>query len=338
MLVKSLLSFDNPSDDDFYDSAEAVAGDLRKIMPEFGAAQNVEELRSIPQNVVKLPTNGNIALTKNQRILIDSSPISRLRRHRQLATVEHAFPGGVHTRFEHINGVGWNCVGFVRALYSDRDNPIWRILIDEFDVKALLTAALFHDVGHIAFGHYLEELSSTFAGSTHEDYAIALMDSSRPGSFGPIAGAQLAGDREATIAAIMEAWNLGEPEARGMMKFVAEIIRPQIEKAREAGDPEKLFARKTTRRQLKIQLLHTIIDGPIDADKMDYLTRDAHHGGVIYGGGIDRDRFFQSLTGVHGRPARFWLHSSNRCFAEGTATCRINAYGTLPNVLGRLLA
>ncbi|MFN0126916.1 MAG: protein kinase domain-containing protein [Verrucomicrobiales bacterium] len=296
LLVQCLLAPSKPGVDNFYQNANALSIDLRKIMPEFGAAQNVEELRSIPQNVIKLPTNGNVALTKNQRILVDSKPIARLRRHRQLATVEHAFPGAIHTRFEHVNGVAWNSIAFVRALYSDRDNPLWRILMDEFDVKALITAALFHDVGHIAFGHYLEELSSTFRGITHEDYAVALMDESRPGRFKTRANTQLAADRKATLEAIQEAWNLEEAAAVQLMQFIAQIIQPVVSYAEGATCAEDLLCKTETRQQIKIMVLHSIINGPIDCDKMDYLARDAHHCGVIYGGGIDRDRFFQGLT------------------------------------------
>ena len=43
------------------------------------------------------------------------------------------------------------------------------------------------------------------------------------------------------------------------------------------------------------RLLRSILSGPIDIDKMDYLDRDSLHAGVPYGRNFDRDRLIQSL-------------------------------------------
>jgi HD superfamily phosphohydrolase len=42
-------------------------------------------------------------------------------------------------------------------------------------------------------------------------------------------------------------------------------------------------------------LLHSILSGPIDIDKMDYLTRDSLHAGVPYGQNFDQPRLIGSL-------------------------------------------
>jgi len=44
------------------------------------------------------------------------------------------------------------------------------------------------------------------------------------------------------------------------------------------------------------QLLRSILSGPIDIDKMDYLDRDSLHCGVPYGSNFDRSRLISSLT------------------------------------------
>lgn len=46
----------------------------------------------------------------------------------------------------------------------------------------------------------------------------------------------------------------------------------------------------------KLRLLRSILSGPIDVDKMDYLDRDSLHSGVPYGRNFDRQRLIQSLT------------------------------------------
>ena len=43
-------------------------------------------------------------------------------------------------------------------------------------------------------------------------------------------------------------------------------------------------------------LLRSILSGPIDIDKMDYLDRDSLHAGVPYGRNFDRNRLINSLT------------------------------------------
>jgi HD superfamily phosphohydrolase len=43
------------------------------------------------------------------------------------------------------------------------------------------------------------------------------------------------------------------------------------------------------------RLLHSVLSGPIDIDKMDYLDRDSLHAGVPYGRNFDRNRLIQSL-------------------------------------------
>ena len=44
------------------------------------------------------------------------------------------------------------------------------------------------------------------------------------------------------------------------------------------------------------QLIQSILSGPIDIDKMDYLERDSRHAGVPYGRNFDKQRLIQSLT------------------------------------------
>jgi len=45
----------------------------------------------------------------------------------------------------------------------------------------------------------------------------------------------------------------------------------------------------------RIRLLRSILSGPIDIDKMDYLERDSLHCGVPYGKNFDKNRLIQSL-------------------------------------------
>ncbi len=50
------------------------------------------------------------------------------------------------------------------------------------------------------------------------------------------------------------------------------------------------------RGTLKDRILHSLINGPLDADKIDYLMRDSRHLGLNYGQGIDFGRLLLCLT------------------------------------------
>ncbi len=48
-------------------------------------------------------------------------------------------------------------------------------------------------------------------------------------------------------------------------------------------------------RNIRSRILHSILSGPIDIDKMDYLMRDSLHAGVPYGRNFDQQRLIASL-------------------------------------------
>lgn len=62
-------------------------------------------------------------------------------------------------------------------------------------------------------------------------------------------------------------------------------------------DPEDVLDIMVPRQKGSTRdLLRSILSGPIDIDKMDYLDRDSLHAGVPYGRNFDRNRLINSLT------------------------------------------
>jgi HD superfamily phosphohydrolase len=85
-------------------------------------------------------------------------------------------------------------------------------------------------------------------------------------------------------------------------EFAAEFVNPQTElgqtlvrewKVAPADVLDVLLPRSDTK---PLRLMRSILSGPIDIDKMDYLERDSWHCGVPYGRNFDRDRLIQSLV------------------------------------------
>lgn len=297
-IIQRLLLPKVPTDAKCYERADGVIHDLSKLLPEFGGAQPVSELQAIPQRVLRLPRSGNAPWTKRISRLFNEKALQRLRRHKQLGAVSQVYPGATHTRLEHVAGVVATVSQYVRALYADRTDPFWRISVNSKDIDALILGALIHDVGHMAFGHFIEEMHGLVEGRSHEDYAILVLDPEYSGMvrFGEVNRRAALVDREMLKNVILTHWGVPAKELDSFLRYVAQILRP-VEAACVCTRQEGRHLPQDSVR-LKLEILHSILDSAIDADKLDYLLRDAHHCGVHYADGIDVDRFFQSLTAI----------------------------------------
>ena len=111
---------------------------------------------------IKDPVHGYVYITEAEKEIIDSFPVQRLHRLRQLAGAEFVYPGANHTRFEHSVGVM-----YLAGLLSE--NPNLSQYLSEDEVQILRIAALLHDVGHGPFSHVFEHLLDKFLKKTHED-------------------------------------------------------------------------------------------------------------------------------------------------------------------------
>lgn len=77
--------------------------------------------------------------------LVSTPAFQRLRRISQLGLASYVFPGAVHTRFSHSLGAAYLAGVLVRQLG-----------IEDSDGRAIVCAALLHDVGHGPFSHSFE--------------------------------------------------------------------------------------------------------------------------------------------------------------------------------------
>jgi HD superfamily phosphohydrolase len=111
---------------------------------------------------IKDPVHGYVYITEAEKEIIDSYPVQRLHRLRQLAGAEFVYPGANHTRFEHSIGVM-----YLAGLLSE--NPNLSQHLSEDEVQTIRIAALLHDVGHGPFSHVFEHLLVKFLKKTHED-------------------------------------------------------------------------------------------------------------------------------------------------------------------------
>jgi len=120
---------------------------------------------------LKDPVHGYVYITEQEKEIIDSFPVQRLHRLRQLAGAEYVYPGANHTRFEHSIGVMY-LAGRVA------ENPNISQKISENEAEMVRIAALLHDVGHGPFSHVFEQLLDKEFGKTHEDMTRWIIEKS----------------------------------------------------------------------------------------------------------------------------------------------------------------
>jgi uncharacterized protein len=198
------------------------------------------------------PIHGFVHLNAWEREVVAHPVIQRLRRIRQLSWTDMVYPGAMHTRFEHSLGVM-----HVASMMFDRVRKHSESILKsdlgfddaglDRDRQILRLACLCHDVGHSPFSHAGEDLMpedpATRKPYKHEHYSAAIV-------------------RE-YLRDVIDAHPRGEN-----YEITATDIADLIE-----GSPN-------LRRRL---LWRTILTGQIDADRSDYLLRDAYHIGVAYG-------------------------------------------------------
>ena len=141
---------------------------------------------------VRDPIHGAIPVSKGEARVVDHPFVQRLRHIKQVGFSELAFPGAVHTRYNHSVGV-MHLAGraFDTALgdFSFTNDARRQALR-----ACLRLAALLHDVGHAPFSHctefampalgtlgitaYEPQVLQERGGhrATHEDYTVGIVD------------------------------------------------------------------------------------------------------------------------------------------------------------------
>ncbi len=127
---------------------------MRKLAEKFGG-------------FIKDPIHGYVRISQTERSVIDTEPVQRLKRIRQLAGSEFVYPAANHTRFEHVIGAMHLAGTLAEALPVD---------LPRHQREQLRLAALLHDIGHGPFSHVFEPLLAKYVGKSHEDFVPWLVN------------------------------------------------------------------------------------------------------------------------------------------------------------------
>lgn len=205
-------------------------------------AKNYHEVRDPVSNFIKLDSD--------ERKVLNSRPVQRLRYIHQLAMTYLVYPGTTHRRFEHSLGVMELASKVFEIITDEKNTEHCHDILPPKDKMlywktALRMAALCHDIGHMPFSHASEELLPE--NTNHETVTYKLIKSDE----------------------MEEIWNSITPPLRS--DDIAKI----------AIGPNELKDKKFTTWET---ILSEIITGDaFGVDRIDYLLRDSLHSGVAYG-------------------------------------------------------
>jgi HD superfamily phosphohydrolase len=221
---------------------------------------------------------GYVRLKSWECALLDTALFQRLRTISQLAFIEQIYPTLGYRRFEHTIGVLGRTSQMISALLEnakfDSENelvPIERLISD--NEPALRLAALFHDVGHSIYSHASESFTSNLQGSPDsypsaqaisEFFQKAFKRASPP-----------------PIAEIISVAILCAPETLHFITHTGSSKRDIIQK--RIQDASYFIFGSPPPSNGRLLFLAQIISSGLDADKLDYMTRESHYSRIPLG-------------------------------------------------------
>ena len=278
-----------------YSSASQARLDVAKLTGSYNIESRVPELDPHVQDTIQVSVLATTPFTDRVRDLLSDPVFMRLGSFTQLGLLNLIYPTATHTRLEHSLGTFSVLCRMLAALYNDPLNPLFRQIMTEEDLRAGMLAALLHDIGQYPLAHDLEEADRiTFS---HERIGKEILE-----------------DESLTLGKLIanrDGWNVS-------VDRVASVLE---------ASPKEL------KGTLKDRVLHSLISGPIDADKLDYLMRDAISLGLPYGK-IDFERLCRCLTIIHRAEgeqtyAALGIHEKGKVPAESVSFSRYAMFGTV---------
>ncbi len=225
--------------------------------------------------IVHDSVHGSIRLGGVFLSLLEVPELQRLHSIHQLGLAYLVYPGANHTRFEHSLGT-----------FAVAQRICTSLQMDPEEATLVECAAFLHDVGHLPYSHTLEFVLHDRFGIDHEDISRRLIRGEET-VLSP-RDKKILG-RYSSIPEVLERFSIDPIEVGNLLGGKAPPSGPQRTLTKQRGQTH--FNAK--------RYLSQIVSGPVDADQLDYLKRDAHYTGVAYGV-IDLDRLFETLQVFNG--------------------------------------
>ena len=187
------------------------------------------------ETIVRDPVHGDVALTREEMRVLDTVEMQRLRSVRQLGMAYLVYPGAQHSRFEHSIGTAHLATRMVNEINAVRERA----------ADSRLGGYDEHELRIVRLAALVHDVTHLPFGHNIEDQTGLLPRHDVPERFAAMFSAQTAVGRALA--------------STGVRQEVLAILAPSLA-APDAQAPDHWRA---------------LISGTIDADMLDYLSRDA---------------------------------------------------------------
>lgn len=204
--------------------------------------------------IIRDPVHGDIFVPEKYIKIIDTRVFQRLRRIKQLATEEYVYPQATHSRFVHSIGTF-----HIMRLIINHFCEIFQYLnisVSNYEKDAILVAALLHDVGHGPLSHAFEKVIQ----KSHEEWTKEIIKK----------------DEELNSVIKNEFGDGFDDLVINYLGHFSSNIQP----SQNVENLQDLFSE--------------LISSQLDADRLDYLLRDAYNTGVKLAA-IDLQKIISSM-------------------------------------------
>jgi len=232
--------------------------------------------------IIRDTCHGIISLSPIEVTILDSPILQRLRQIHQMECAFFVYPGARHSRFEHSLGALATVTQYCDALQDVKGGKA------NDDLRlALRLAGLLHDVGHGPFSHLSESIYEKMA---------AVQSELKQTPFRPGKNERRKRNSASEMFAyyIVTSSSLKDFVYDNFSKFNYDGPSPDL-------DEIATFIIGKPKDPLVNQFKADMINGPFDADKLDYLVRDAHYTGLPLA--IDADLITRAARIHQGRLA-----------------------------------
>ncbi|AKI96881.1 HD domain-containing protein [Kosmotoga pacifica] len=227
------------------------------------------------------PIYTEIYLYPLEVLIVDTKPVQRLRFLSQLAGAESVYPGATHTRLSHSMGTM-----HIAGLYASHLFPN-----DLKRERILRLAGLLHDIGHGPYSHQFDDVVYSRAGfeQGHDTYRKRILLEYYP-------------------KALVERYeNIRDNNLKKAIdEELKEIIGENVELL-EAFDSLMREINDVFEGEKRGSLDFNIIQGPLGADRLDFVLRDSYFAGTRHFGTGSLERIIRGSLIVEGERLAYSL-------------------------------
>ncbi|MGC9210316.1 MAG: HD domain-containing protein [Acidilobus sp.] len=258
------------------------------------------------KGVIQDSIHGFIPINRAEYWLLQTPFLRRLHGIKQLGMAFLVFPSARHSRLEHSLGVMHLATLIaMRVVQVARRDPKVRDAIFQTDkpsavnsfVQVARLTGLLHDLGHLAYSHMTEEAVTSLAMYSEEGKGSAELFKELSGlGHGKIKVHEAY--TQAFIDGLVKLASEAPAEAAvdTIQPFLT-LVKSTLAKDLEGRqDTPRSALEELGLREGALSVIRDIISNEIaDADRLDYLQRDAQATGIVYGN-IDADRLVSGIT------------------------------------------